>query len=249
MGTFEIAVFTSEKLYNHCDDDFGNGFEARDMAIEFIEGAFERSSDHSVVVEPADQTINAPQESINSSFESTVPCSSETGTWADLWDWWKYWLNKADCNDPHTYEKDCNLLLTDADGGGLGGGRIACSGGGYVVADNYDSYKDYGFEEEFGKAETILEEVGHCLVKDMEDEDYGDDDGDGQLAHDSGDLFYHDPINGKSGYTITPIGVTGDEEYNNCGEKVDKDENWNESGWEARYSSCTEEYFEEKGEV
>lgn len=242
MSQFEIGLYTSDALYYDCNNEFGNGYEGVDRAAEFIEGAFNRSSSHSVTVRKSSNKIQAPQEAINSSFEAEAPCTSITGTWDDLRDWWDYYVNDADCKSKDVIANDCNLLLTAASGGGLGGPREAAAGGIFTVAKNYSSYQKWDADPAFNQVDTLLEEVGHTLVTNMVDNDYqfvGDKSGgDGQTPHDSARLYDH---NGK--YAITPIGITGDTEYNNCGQKVDK-YLWDGDAWEARYSPCTEEYFQ-----
>lgn len=231
MGSFEVAVFTTSDLYWDCSSEFGDGYEARDIAAEFIEGAFSRSTNHTVTVLKPDTRVSAPQEQINDSFKAQPPCSGPIGTWEDLRDWWDYWVNDAACKDPHTEAADCNLLLTGASGGGLGGPREACAGGAFTIANNYDSYQNWDDQPAFNQVDTVLEELGHTLVSDMSNED------DGTIPHDSGRLYEH---NGT--YAITPIGITGDTDYNNCNEYVNKSR-WDENAWEARYSPCTEEHF------
>ncbi len=149
-------------------------------------------------------------------------------------------MNETDRPEEAAFGKDCNLLLTAASGGGLGGPREACAGGSFVLAEAYDEYRPWGAEPAFNKVDTLLEELGHTLVHGMEDRDYGEEGGDGVGAHDSGTLYEHDGT-----YAITPIGISGDTRYNNCGERVDKDR-WNGDAWEARYSECTERYFTER---
>jgi hypothetical protein len=221
IGHFEIAVFSTTELFEDCDNAFGDGFKGRDIVIEFINGAFGRSDTHSVSIEPATDIIDAPQEGVGGPFEAKVPCSPYDGEWSDLRSWWDFWFNEAGCKDPHTKEKDCNLLLTAASSGGTGGPREPVAGGAFTIADEYSSYKEWDKDPAFNKVDTVLEEVGHTLVSDMVDNDYDDyyghPNGDGTLGHDSGRLYEH---NGK--YAITPIGITGDTDFNNCGDEVDK---------------------------
>lgn len=70
MGSFEVAVFTTSDLYWDCSSEFGDGYEARDIAAEFIEGAFSRSTNHTVTVLKPDTRVSAPQEQINDSFKA-----------------------------------------------------------------------------------------------------------------------------------------------------------------------------------
>lgn len=247
MGHFEVALFSTRGLHERCEREFGDGWKARDVAAAFVEGAFDRSETHTVDVVRVETPVDAPRERVPGSFEAPFPGdgadegegrAGTDGRWPNLRRWWNVCLNESDEVDA-TPAKDCNLLLTAADGSGLGGPREACAGGSFVVAASYDEYQPWDQDPAFNKVDTLLEELGHTLVHDMEDLDYGDH-GDGVVAHDSGTLYEHDGV-----YAITPIGISGDTRYNNCGERVDK-ERWNGDAWEARYSECTERYFRER---
>lgn len=239
MATFEITLYSTSQLYQDCKDRFSDGFRARDLAKEFIDGAFDRSNNHNVDVSLASVKVQAPTELIHNSFEAPEPCHSGSDFyWPNLRDWWEYWIDEASCKDTSSKSKDCNLLLTAADGAGLGGPREACAGGAFHIADNYTYYQDWGTDSAFNKVDTLLEELGHTLIGNMPNKD------DGTTAHDSGRLYEH-----SGTFAITPLGITGDTDYNNCNEFVDKSRLANPSDpqvWEARYSPCTEKHFSEK---
>jgi len=225
MSQFDIAVWTSQELFNN------EGYDAQNMAKEFIEGAFNRSNNHSVDVTLADAKVDAPKEYANSSFNGPLPCNdSFYDDFNHLLHWFREWL---DCNNPPEYATDCNLLITHGETGGLGGGNDAYAHVGKNLAKFY-SYQTYGFSSKHDSVDTLLEEVGHSLIQNMENQD------DNTVSHDSGTLFSH-----PGGHTITPLGITGDTAYNNCNEYVDKSQ-WSGDGWEARYSECTESNFVKK---
>lgn len=237
MSHFEIAVFTTIKNYNKSLNEFGYGFEARDKAVEFLERAFKRSSQHTASVSPADEQIDAPQEEIRSSFEAQVPCTNHIGTWGNLRKWWDYWINDATCKDPHTYGKDCNLLLTAANGGGLGSNNASVVGGS-VTAAKANPSADWGYGTKYLKAKNILHEVGHALLNNVENKD------DSKLLHDTARVYSH-----SNGNTITPMGITGDITQHNCVDATywhTNKNNWPDDGYELRYSDCTEDNFQVK---
>lgn len=244
MTEFEVGLYITNTLYHDCNDEFGSGFEGVDQAAEFIEGVFNRSNSHSVTVEKSSCRINTPQEGINSSFIAVAPCTSIEGTWEDLRSWWDYYMNDAECKSKDIIASDCNLLLTAASGGGLSGPREAAAGGIFTVGKNYSGYQSWGSDPAFNQVDTFLEELGHSLIHTMTDEDYNyvsnKSDGDGTVGHDSGKLYER---GGR--YAITPVGITGDTRYNNCGTEVNKSR-WDGDAWEARYAPCTEEYFHKK---
>lgn len=206
MGDFEIAVFTSNELYDKCETNLGYGYEARDIAIDIIDGAFSRSYPHSVTTNPGDKIVYPPKETKDGPFTARVPCETYETTWNDLRDWWEYWVEAAYCKDPHAEGLDCSVLLTAASGGGLGANQAAVVGGSFQVADELSGYEEYGYSEAHKKAKNILHEVGHNLTNNMENQD------DNTIAHDSGELWEH---NGD--YTISPMGITGDETTHNWG--------------------------------
>lgn len=238
MGdTFQVAVFTTDELYNDCEDYFGYGYEARNIAMDIIEGAFDRSSRHSVEVNRGSKVISAPQEHMSGPFQAYRPCGSYMVEWNDLRDWWEFWVEEASCHDPHAQGRDCALLLTAADGGGRGANEAACVGGAFKVAKQFSSYEEYGYTEAHKKAKNILHEVGHNLTHNMENQD------DLQLAHDSAQLHYH-----FEGNTITPMGISGDATENNGADETywhtNKRDNYDGQGWELKYSDVTEDNIE-----
>lgn len=238
MANFEIAVFVTKDVY----DD--NGYQARDRVATFTEGAFGETSRHTVDVLRADETPNPPQEKINSSVSGNCICDWTLDcSWDNLLDWWDDWLIYSECNDSHTQAADCNLLVTAADGGGLGGGRnstpgTAITNGGLDLKDLPSSYEPYVWTTAGKKMWVALQEMGHSLIDGMPDSD-----GDG-TGHDSARVI-EDPDNGKE--TITPMGITGDATWNrdlqnNCGKAYDKSSVDGKSAcfWN---DSCTTKYF------
>jgi hypothetical protein len=239
VGAFEIGLFVTRGLYDRCTAELDDCWKARDIAATFIEGAFARSESHTVTVECAPEPVDAPTDRIRTSCEAPHPRHGTVRRWPTLRRWWGACLDCPAPDRPVGFSKDCNLLLTAAPGGGLGGPREACAGGSFRIAEAFDEYHEWGTGPAFNAVDTLLEEVGHSLIDGMADRDYGDD-GDGVVAHDSGTLYEHDGV-----FAITPLGISGDTRYNNCGERVDK-HRWNGDAWEARYSECTERYFRER---
>lgn len=250
---FEVAVYTTRELYDHCSTDGSYGFEARDIAKDIIEGAANRWK-HSIAVNLGDTIVDAPQENKGGPFEAYAPCTSKSGTWNDLRDWWEFWVKDADCKDPHASGKDCHVLLTNADGGGLGASRAAVVGGGFTVTKDLNGYEDYGYTKGHKRAKAILHEVGHNLTNNMENKD------DEVLAHDSARIYDHtgnaDHLP-KEDNTISVMGIESnksgaDDTQNNCSDQTywytDKPKYYGtgdeRSGWELRYSPCTEQNVE-----
>lgn len=237
MGNFQLSVFTTHELYNKCENDGLGGYAARDTAVDFLRQAFSKSPNHTSDVEVGSTKIPAPQEEIRSSFSARKPCTFDTAYYDNLNDWWGDYTACTSLNK----SKDCDLLLTAATGSGLGGPPYACAGGGYEAAVYYATtgIKDYTDDSAGNKVDAILEEAGHCFSQDVSDLDYINY-GDGTIAHDNGVLFEH-----GGSYYITPIGIGGDTQYNNCGQEVNKSR-WNGTGWEHQYSDCEETHFTER---
>lgn len=216
-----------------------DAWKPRDISASFIEHAFSRS-DHSVTVNRMDNKISAPIEEVGTSFTAPDPCEGDYADsgdlqWGGLWDWWE---RKISClNDPVGQ----NILLTKDDAGGRGGDHRAVAGESFKIAEHYSSTQDYTFESAGNQVDTILEELAHAMDENLQNLDYGHE-GDGgsnpDTAHDSGVLD-----STTYGYAITPIGITDDTEFNNCGERVSK-ARWSGTGWSHRYSDCTEKRFE-----
>lgn len=161
-----------------------------------------------------------------------------------MWHWWTDWTN-ASCVNP-AYQDDVYLLLSNASGGGLGHGNHAVAGGFDLVSEP-KTYQRFMFGGNATKIDTVLEEVGHCLIENM-----SNDDCDGVVAHDSGKVV-QDSATGN--YAISPQGLTDYKcsnafnwQENNCGVPYDKDavytdSNGNIAGHVFEYSDCTVDHF------
>lgn len=270
MGSFEIGLFITQELHDWCANNSteasGGGYAAQDISADFIEGAFNRMSNHSVNVKKEDKLIDAPTENLNSDFRARYPCDRKNGTgdakdWASLRSWFKEWYKNSTCFVPHVLAKDCAILLTNATGGGSAFGQFATAGGSRIIAEKLSSYSNWGSAngtsdsdpDAWNKVDTLLEEIGHSLTIAtvyMNDNDGSSNSGDGRKDHDNGALIKHPAYNDEY-YAITPIGITADTDYNNCGDYVQKsrwmnDANGTVKSWEAKWSTCTASYFQEK---
>lgn len=70
-----------------------DGWLARDTAIEFIEGAFQRSSNHQATVSSGSETPDPKEEAIHDGFSGPEPCGTDEQWYGDLRAWWLEWLN------------------------------------------------------------------------------------------------------------------------------------------------------------
>lgn len=248
---FEVGVYTTQKLYDHCESDATYGFQARDVAKDIIEGAFGRWK-HSVDINLSDNPVNAPKEGKGGPFQAELPCNRMVVSWNDLRDWWEYWTKESKCTDTVS-GRDCHVLLTNASVGGLGTGAAAIVTGGFKMAKQFNSYEKYGYEDYHKKAKNLLHEVGHNLTYNMVNKD------DGTKAHDSARIYDHtgNPDHlPKSENTISVMGIdsTGvtDDTQNNCADQTywytNKPKYYGTGservGWELRYSPCTEQNVE-----
>ena len=260
MTQFEIAIFETDELHEHCKSEFGrySAYEAAKRARDFVEGAFDRSSQHSVDVSVSYSTPDAPIENPgcmkDDYFHAYHPCDDcechYPSQYPNLHTWFQDWL-EGSCG-PYTVARDVNILLTDQNGGGCGaGGRtppVATAGGAFTIAKEFDDYQTHSTDDVMWDIDTLLEEIGHTLIMNDNGPDMIDDDDDGK-DHDSGTIYERTTRYGTHYYTMTPMGITGNTSYNNCGWWVDKSR-WDpgsetapEDGFEGRYSGCTEDYF------
>lgn len=252
MATFDITVFITQALYDNGNFNYGDGWRARDRVITFIDGAF-GLSDHDANIDGADVAPAPPVETVHQSFTGSCICNPTFDCqWDDLLAWWDDWLMNADCKDPHPQSSDLNLLVSNADGGGLGGGRndppgTCVAGTGKAVIDLPSSYDPFVWTDAGKGMWVTLQEMGHTLLHDVPDKD-----GDG-VGHDTGAIVQD--IENKQ-YSVTPMGITGSatnsdgDELNNCDNPHDKDladndgdgsiDGRNSTSWNA---SCTEKFF------
>lgn len=82
---YEVQVFVTDALYQHCEQQYGDGFRARDRAETWIEGAFDQLNQE-VTILSNDEPIPAPAEIIRSSDTVCVqnPCGSSTTCYASV---------------------------------------------------------------------------------------------------------------------------------------------------------------------
>lgn len=253
MATFEVAIFTTQQLYDDCSDEFycywcDPGYKGIEAAEDVVEEAFSHSDDHSVNVKTANSSeyiVDPPVESIHDSFRAHHPCDSSESYYRahynNLRDYFIDWLNGS-CSDGHPTGADVRLLCSAATGGGLGGGITGVTGGAFKIAKDWSNSK-YSTGDEYSvgnKVDTVLEECGHCFIDSNQD-----DDGDGK-GHDWGMVHERQDGNGDYFYTMTPMGVTGITSKNNCYDyvhKADWDPDDPDDGWEADYSNCAQDAF------
>jgi hypothetical protein len=244
MADIEIDIYSTEALRNTCQLNGKSGDYSAYVARTFIGGALDATAytyDIDVVTgtypDPPDERITADQ------YEPSGVCgNSSSKTYNTLRAWWLNLLD-ASCG-PSKNADDVNLLLSAANGGGLAAGEVAvCSAGKLWDVPNY--YRRFGFDDQkWNQVDSVLEEVGHCLIQNMVDHD-----GDGS-SHDSG-MVVKDTSTGR--YGISPIGIKDIENYggytrNNCYApydmfQTDTDGDRKPDGWIYEYSSCSEDYF------
>lgn len=213
MSTFELTIYQTNDLYWTCDSKYGDPTRAQERAKTYIEGAFSYAQ-HDVVVNLGDAQVNAPQEKVLQSFDGTTPCTSMTGTYGDLAEWWHDYFEMCD----RTFSADVDLLLTDYNGqeGKCANNRAACSEGGPTIADLPSSYQQYGDTTPFDSMQTAMHEFLHGIL------------GDTAMEHDVGITYEHGSTLAK-----TPNARPG--EKNQCADYVDQP-----NAWEMRYSDCAE---------
>lgn len=227
MGTYEVGVFITQDAFDYAEQQYGNGWRPQERAKTFFSGAFDQS-EHSVTYIDTNHVPNAPYEKISDSF--TAPCICDplyACSFNNLFDWWRSEC-KADCTDFQTAQ-DTNVLITMADGGGLGGGRFAVTAQADEICKLPSSYETYGYGSEYHAMWVAMQEAGHSLINST------DDDGDGAVAHDMATVFSNAWYEQK---TITPTGVNGS--TNECGTSVDKS---NTSQTHMFWSECAESRF------
>ena len=252
VTTHDVVLFETYDLQNYCDDNYGSSWRAANRAKTWIEGAFDQTSDYDVTVSIAtDSAPNPPQEGpARDDFTTSCLCHWQYNcTYNNLWVWWVDWLNNSDCKDPHDDANDCRMLLTNYDSSGLGSSKTAVACIGQKVAELSSAYSRFGNQPRHNGMDTVLEELGHCLINwDSSNNncDHKDDDGDGR-SHDSGAVLYDSTADD---YGITPMGLAGDRCHNNCSDdslldtpycfsRCDDDGDGEPDGWVLEYSDCT----------
>lgn len=226
MATFDISIYVTQELYNHCDDEYGDGFRAQKRAKTFIEGADNKMSDNVYVKTPSD-VYDAPVDELGNSFDARYPCDQTfTVSYDGLVQWWK---DKVDCDLGTT--DDCDLLLTNGDSGNHGvtlGNQYACAEGGKHIADLPSSYDDRGYGKAYNAMETLMHEFAHALM------DGKNDDGTTYDEHAVGDSLYHD---GDYFETMMTNGTIGSN--NECDDYVASPD-----GYAMEWADCCESKME-----
>lgn len=224
MATFEISVYQTADLYRHCNDEHGNGFQARDRVETYMEGADDYLS-HNIIVHTPSKIIDAPTEEVGESFTGEHPCTGTSGTWDRLVSWWEDYV---DCDLGTT--RDCDLLLTNATATNRGVARAdqyACAEGGRHIAELPSSYDVRGETDPYNAMETVMHEFAHCVLT-------GWHDGSAYEEHAVGNTY---PFNGKYYETMMTNEAIGSK--NECGDYVDP-----KDGYEMRWADCCEERME-----
>lgn len=239
--TYDIAIYVTDKCWEFGDKWYGNGYKAAEVAKTYIEGAFSHIDGKDVTITIPFQTPNPPKEAAGADMCDDI-CSNdgESGCWNTLWGWWTEWLNNSPCIDPEYYAKDCNFLISKGDGGGRAAVDAAVASVGSDLAALDKTYEDFGYDDDLhAAADTVLEELGHCLITNMSD---ADSDGSG---HDSGVVMYD---SANASYAITPMGLNND--TNNCENNpypksyTDTDSDSGPDGWAFQYSQCSIDHFQ-----
>lgn len=85
MSEWQIALYETNSLWNHCDTEYGDGFRAQKRAKTYIEGAFEAIRNqypdvpnHTVDVLTPTQTPNAPSRRLERSSRRNIPATSDS---------------------------------------------------------------------------------------------------------------------------------------------------------------------------
>jgi len=207
MGSYEIAVYVTDSLYNRCQDNHGDGYIAQTRAKTYLQGAFDRTN-HSVSFLTPPSTPNAPTEYYSKSFTTACPCDTRYNcSYEALLGWFQDWV---ECNNKPKAQ-DSNILLSNTSNvnGGLAqvpAGTYAHAQTGRYIARLPPSYEKYGMKESHNGMHTAIEVVGHNLIGSVDD-----DDGDGGKHHDLAVIKDH----GYQKETITGMGIKGSQ--NECG--------------------------------
>lgn len=219
MATYEVSVYVTWDLYNHCDSEYGDGYRAQSRAKTYLEGAFSYSSD-SINVQTPTERINTPTEKVLDSFDAQPPCTNiSEGTYNNLGQWWEDRFSYCDDISP-SYDVDLLLTSYDSEGGICINDQYACAEGGQHVADLPSSHYLYGCTRPYNSMQTALHEVAHGLLNHSNE-------------HEMGYTYDHSGTKAK-----TPMATTGQD--NVCSNYVDQDDGC----WEMRYSDCCESYMQ-----
>lgn len=70
--TFDVRVYETRALYDHCDTELGDGFQAQKRAKTYIEGAFSNVEEHSVNVTTYSEPIHAPRQKVQGELDKRI---------------------------------------------------------------------------------------------------------------------------------------------------------------------------------
>jgi len=221
MATFEIAVWETKELYDSV------GYQAQTRVEEYLEGAIDTQSEHSVNVLTPSDVIGAPTEEVQESFDAKYPCDRTfTITYDGLLEWW---VDVVDCNISDSSEaSDANFLLTNSDGqlGNSVGDYYSVAEGGPSIANLPSSYDLYGCSDPYDSMQTALHEIGHCL---MDGANYDPP----FEEHEVGNVYDHNGTKARTPFARTNM-------YNECDSWVEDHDGCDEM----RYSECCESKME-----
>jgi len=226
--TYQVAVYITNALYDYGQDNYEDGYRARDRAAEYIKEAIDYYDTEDV--RSMSEIINAPREYTNRSFEEECLCSSRYNCeYSSLVDWWQTYVDKQ-CEDLFQAEHSTLLLTSTSESdGGVAMGRFSTAQTGQGICDLPSPAERYGFDNSHDCMHTVLEEVGHSLMSGTNDSD-----GDGITEHDVGAIYEE-----SEGDCITPMGVNNSENEageNDCENYQDGDP----TGWRLIWSPCCE---------
>lgn len=220
MADYGIEVYTSAKLQTYGKDYYNNQYQAKDRAEEFIRGAYNRHGYSVNFVDTTGYKPNPPTEKKGESFTTQCPCDYKFDcSYSSVLSWFISWL---DCNGPQAIDSTILLTKTNQTNGGVALGSVAHAQTGKHVCNLPSSYEDYGWNDEDNAMNTVLHEIGHCLMSGTRN-----DDGDSEEEHDVAALE-----NRFDWYTITAMDIEGN--VNDCGETSST----GYDGWEHTWSDC-----------
>lgn len=238
MADINIGVFSTQKLANNSEFATGDSLYAARVARTYIEGTLNYTNYTYDVQLERDKFPNPPKEPPGASVTDDLCNTGSEKSHNTVWNWfvdrWKY----SSCKDPHLDVDDVYLLLTGSEGGGLGTRKTAAAGALDLI--NLEiTYNHFGYGDKFFTVDTVLEEIGHCLISNMSDED-----GDGS-GHDSG-MVKQDPSTGEM--CISPMGLKEYQTYTALNyQENNRDTPYNKdavnNGRVAEYSDCTVNHF------
>lgn len=220
MADYEIAVYSTAKLQRYGEDNYNNQFQAKDRAETFIEGAYNRHGYSVNFVNTTSYEPNPPTEKKGESFTTQCPCDHKFDcSYSSVVRWFDSWL---DCNGPQAADSTILLTKTSQTNGGVALGSIVHVQTGEHICDLPSSYEDYGWNDEDNAMNSVLHEIGHCMMNGTRDED-----GDNTTEHDVAALKSR-----VDWYTITAMDIDGS--YNDCQNKYST----GYEGWEHTWSNC-----------